>query len=80
MEKTQEQRTTELIEAINWELDAYGPASLAEVIATVLENYYAEEDTSLNARKWRQCQQEFHDLAYRLPGNVTAPVPFPVKE
>lgn len=61
-----------LMDAIEHELDEYGPASLAEVIGTMLERY-DEDDQSEDAKRTRAWSQAFHDLAYSLYSSLPEP-------
>ena len=60
---TPEEQHNRLMAAIAYEIDTHGPASLAEVIGTMLERH-DEEDTSDDAQRTRKWSEAFHDLAY----------------
>lgn len=68
---TPEQFTNELIAAIDHELVTYGPASLAEVIGTLVDAHIADEDdTDASTVRRVAIRQAFNDLAMQLPGGV----------
>lgn len=57
-----------LIASIENELDIYGPASLADIVATLTENRYDEDEPKETDDAWRTVCREFADLAERLIG------------
>lgn len=65
-----------LMDAIEFELDEYGPGSLAEIIGTMLERY-DEDDMSEDAVRTRAWSEAFHALAY---GSLPEPSRTPREE
>lgn len=66
--KTHEQHHDELIAAITYELDTYGPASLADVITTLIDdraNALRHETHDLHAAKeWERVAWAFKMIAH----------------
>jgi hypothetical protein len=69
--KSPEQWHSDLMEAIDYELDNYGPASLAEMIASIIDPRADHEDHANphheQAAYWLAVRKQFEDLAARLP-------------
>lgn len=65
--RTPEEAHTALIDAIEHELDTYGPASLADVIASLASARYDYEDNPKPTdAEWIRVTKEYEDLANRL--------------
>lgn len=66
--KTPEQHHNDLIEALTYELAHYGPQSLAEIIANLIE-VDEDDQTPVGQFHWR-VQIGYQELANRLPAGI----------
>jgi hypothetical protein len=73
MSDTPEAHHDRLMTEINYELDTYGPHSLADMIASIIDARIGDEDEpasnyhTAEGEYWRTCRRAFEDLAYHLP-------------
>lgn len=64
--QTPEQAHDALMDAIEYELDHYGPASLAEMISSLVSSRYDEDDPKPTDQDWITVTHEYENLAWRL--------------
>lgn len=65
--KTPEQAHSTLMDAIDYELETYGPSSLADMIAAMLDGRIDSEDNSTEAKAIRAMRDAFAEQAEQLP-------------
>lgn len=63
---TPEQAHSALMDAIEYELDTHGPASLAGVIASCISAYRDEDDPKPTDAAWLKAEKAYEDLEYEL--------------
>lgn len=74
--RTPEQHHTDLMTEIDYEIDTYGPESLADMVAAMLESRIEdEEEPAYNeaaSKYWRACRAVFVHAATEMPRKPTA--------
>lgn len=67
---TPEQHLTDLIAAIDRELDTNGPQSLADVIVTLIESRWDEDKPKPADSRWRSAAKAFEQASANMPSGV----------